>query len=441
MTSSLWQLSASEASRRMARGELSSVAYVQACLERIADREPQVRAWAEVDAAHALEQARACDASPRRSPLHGLPVGVKDVIRTRDLPTRFNSPLYADFQAGEDAHCVAVLRSLGAVVLGKTTTLEMASAGRLPETCNPWDLGRTPGGSSSGSGAAVADGMVPLALGTQTGGSTIRPAAFCGTYALKPTWGRVPFDGIKSFAPHLDTVGFYGRSASDLVMWAEAFRLLDRPAGQAPAPGQVLRLGVCRTPLWDQAEPAAVRAFDALLQHLTRQGIVLREVHFRPEDADINRWQDEVMQDGGRYAFLPEWLRAPEQLHAEFKAKLDNHLGLTPARVREALDRIDRCRMAWEAQIEGLDGVLTLSAPGVAPQGQHTQGLATFNRLWTALQVPCINVPALWSPEGLPIGLQLVHRRYEESALLATLLALEPFLDTQRHPWRTHAHH
>ena len=438
MAHSLWQLPASEASRRMARGELSSESYVRACLARIESREPELLAWAAVDPDQAIAQARACDAAPRRSPLHGLPVGVKDVIRTRDLPTRFNSPLYPDFQAGEDAHCVAVLRSLGAVILGKTSTLEFASGGRIPPTRNPWDLARTPGGSSSGSGAAVADGMTPLALGTQTGGSTIRPAAFCGVFALKPTWGRVPFDGIKGFAPHLDTVGFYGRSALDLALLAQAFHLVDAPPEPLPGP---LRLGVCRTPLWAEAEPEAQAAFEALLEKLAREGVTLQEVAFATDESDINRWQDEVMQDGGRYAFLPEFLAAPDLLHTEFKAKLGNHLGLTPERMRQALDRIAQARVGWEAQLDGLDGVLTLSAPGVAPLGQHTQGMATFNRMWTALQVPCINIPALWSQTGLPMGLQLVHRRYEEGRLLACLLALLPHLDTERHPWSDHADH
>jgi Asp-tRNA(Asn)/Glu-tRNA(Gln) amidotransferase A subunit family amidase len=438
MSLPLWQLSASQASQRMARAELSSQAYVRACLERIEAREPEVLAWAEVDAAHAIAQAKACDAGPRRSPLHGLPVGVKDVIFTRDLPTRFNSPVYPDLRSGTDAHCVAVLRALGAVILGKTSTLEFACGGALPPTRNPWDLARTPGGSSSGSGAAVADGMVPLALGTQTGGSTIRPAAFCGTFALKPTWGRVPFDGIKGFSAHLDTVGFYGRSAEDLVLLAQAFRLVERPPQPLQRP---LRLGVCRTPLWAQAEPEAAQAFEALIDRLARAGMALRPVNFAEGDADINRWQDEVMQDGGRYAFVPELLSAPERLHADFKAKLDNHLGLSAAQLRQALDRIALSRMHWETQLEGLDGVLTLSAPGVAPLGQHTQGMATFNRMWTALQVPCLNVPALWSDAGLPIGLQLVHRRYEEEQLLSCLLSLLPHLDTDRHPWSPHADH
>jgi Asp-tRNA(Asn)/Glu-tRNA(Gln) amidotransferase A subunit family amidase len=360
---------------------------------------------------------------------------------------------------------VATLRALGAVILGKTQTLEFACGGRFPTTRNPWDLTRTPGGSSSGSGAAVADGMVPLALGTQTGGSTIRPAAFCGVHAMKPTWGRIPFDGIKSFAAHLDTVGFYGRSVADLTLLWQAYGIeepaedIQRPSpsavgGDAPAKmptdgspdrsdpsgreggvARPLRLGLCRTPLWDQAEPEARTALEALLRHLADAGAEIVTVDWDPAFAAVNTWQDEIMQDGGRSAFRPEWLQAPDRLHEEFQRKLGNHLVLTPARLRAALDGVARCRVDFERRLEGLDAAVTLSAPGVAPVGLHTQGMATFNRLWTALQVPCISLPALWSPQGLPMGLQLVQARYEDAHLLRVAERLERLLPPMRHPW------
>jgi Asp-tRNA(Asn)/Glu-tRNA(Gln) amidotransferase A subunit family amidase len=445
-----WQWSAAEASARMAQGALSSEAYVRACLDRIAQREGDVRAWAHLDADAAIAQARARDREPRRSVLHGIPVGLKDVIRTRDLPTTFNSPVYEGglsaaggnaasplaFPPAEDAHCVAVLRALGAVILGKTQTLEFACGGRFPPTRNPWDQARTPGGSSSGSGAAVADGMVPLALGTQTGGSTIRPAAFCGVFGMKPTWGRLPFDGIKSFAAHLDTVGLYGRSVDDLLLLWQAWGLSEPDEdARAVGPARALRLGVCRTPYWDQAEPAAQQAFEGALSRLSAAGVTLVPCELGPEHAAINTWQDEIMQDGGRSAFRPEMLAAPALLHEEFQRKLGNHLGLTPARLRAALDAVARCRMDFERALDGLDGALTLSAPGVAPVGLHTQGLAVFNRLWTALQVPCVSLPVLWSPEGLPLGLQLVGPRYEDGRLLEVAARVATLFDPPRHPW------
>lgn len=430
----IWQLGAAQASAMIGRGELRSEDLTRACLARIAEREPHVKAWAHLDAEGALAQARARDREPRRSPLHGIPVGIKDVIRTADLPTTFNSPVYAGHRPSEDAHAVAVLRALGAVILGKTQTLEFACGGAYPPTRNPWDLQRTPGGSSSGSGAAVADGMVPLALGTQTGGSTIRPAAFCGVYGMKPTWGRIPLDGIKGYSPALDTVGLYGRSAADLRLLLQAYALDD--AGDTPphAPAR-LRLGVCRTPYWAEAEGEAQSAFDAALGRLREAGVQLVDLPWPEGCDDINRWQDEVMQDGGRYAFWPERLNHPERLHADFQAKLDNHLGLTPARMRDALDGIALTRAAFENSLSGLDGALGLSAPGPAPIGLHTQGMATFNRMWTALQVPCVSLPALWTAQGLPMGLQLIGRRYDDAPLLAVAQTLATLLDQERTPW------
>jgi Asp-tRNA(Asn)/Glu-tRNA(Gln) amidotransferase A subunit family amidase len=175
--------------------------------------------------------------------------------------------------------------------------------------------------------------------------------------------------------------------------------------------------------------------FESLVQKLSLMGMECRSVEFDSEFSAINRWQDEVMQNGGRFAFLPEALMAPHALHDDFKAKLNNHLGLKGSAIRHALNQIDRCRIQFEGQLEGLDGVLTLSAPGIAPLGLHTQGMATFNRMWTALQVPCINVPALWSAAGMPIGLQLVHARFEETKLLSCLLTLMPHLDANRYSW------
>lgn len=430
-----WQWSAHAAATAVARGELRSETLVASCLERIALREPQLQAWAHLDAAAALDQARARDREPRRGPLHGIPIGVKDVIRTADHPTTFNSPIYAGHRPNEDAHAVAVLRASGAVILGKTQTLEFACGGAFPPTRNPWDLERTPGGSSSGSGAAVADGMVPLALGTQTGGSTIRPAAFCGVHGMKPTWGRIPWDGAKGYSPALDTVGLYGRSAADLRLMLQAYALAGGDDPPAPGLGQ-LRLGVVRTPHWAEAEPQAQAAFERTLALLRQRGVHLAELDWPDGCEAINRWQDEVMQDGGRYAFVPERLSHPALLHAEFKAKLNNHLGLTPQRMRDALDGIARCRMAFERSMEGLHGALGLSAPGVAPLGLHTQGMATFNRMWTALQVPCISLPALWSDAGLPMGLQLIGRRYDDALLLAVAETLDGVLvDPGRRPW------
>lgn len=440
MMKKLWQTTAAQASALMAKGELGSEEYTAAYLARIAEREPLVQAWAHVDAALALEQARRCDRESRRSPLHGIPIGFKDVIRSKDQPTQHGSPLYAGFQPNEDAHCMAALRAAGAVMLGKTQTLEFACGGQHPPTRNPRDLQRTPGGSSSGSGAAVADGMAPLTLGTQTGGSLIRPASFCGVYAMKPTFGRVCFDGVKPYSPHLDTLGWYGRSVADLALLAELFRLTDAaqsvlpegvPLGAQVGPLHIgqLRIAICETPMWAEAEPQAQQALTDAVRKLAQAGARVEPLVLPEAFAPINGWQDEIMQDGGRSAFLYESLAMTEGLHADFKAKLNNHLGLTPARMRQALDAVALRRMEFEALSEGYDAVLTLSAPGVAPLGLQSQGLATFNRIWTALHVPAINLPGASGEQGLPIGLQLIGRRYEDGELLRVAATLARVLD------------
>lgn len=426
----LWQLSASQASARMAAGQLSSERYTQALLDRIAERDPLIRAWAYVDPENAMAQARARDREPRRSALHGIPVGVKDVINTRDLPTQHNSPLYQGHHPGEDANCVGVLRAAGAVILGKTETLEFACGGQVPPTRNPRDVERTPGGSSSGSGAAVADGMVPLALATQTGGSTIRPASFCGVYGMKPTFGRISFEGAKHYSAHLDTVGLLARSARDLSLLGQIFHLA-REDELLPCPVAGLRIALCETPMWKHAEADAQAALHEAGRLLALAGATVRLLVLSAPFEALTQQHDNIMQDGGRGAFLPEYIASPERLHEEFRRKVENQFGFTGGQMREALDAAALRRIDFERELGGFDAVLTLSAPGIATPGIATQGMATFNRIWTALHVPCISVPGMRGAHGLPIGMQLVQRRYEDARLLQVATAVASVLDPE----------
>ncbi len=424
----LWQLSAAAVSALMSRGRLSSVQYTQALLERIALREPLIRAWAFIDPEHALAQATARDREPRRSALHGIAVGVKDVINTRDLPTQHNSPIYQHHQPGEDANCVGVLRAAGAVILGKTETLEFACGGRMPPTRNPLDTQRTPGGSSSGSGAAVADGMVPLALATQTGGSTIRPASFCGVYGMKPTFGRVSFEGAKHYSPHLDTIGLCGRAAQDLCLMGEIFRLA---TGDELRACQVagLRIALCETPMWQEADADARQALHEAGRMLSAAGADVTPLVLAEPFNLLTGQHDTIMQDGGRGAFLAQYLAEPEQLHPDFKKKVENQFGFTAAQMRTVLDAAALRRIDFEQAFGDFDALLTLSAPGVAPLGIESQGMATFNRIWTALHVPCITIPGMVGNHGLPIGMQLVQRRYEDARLLQVAAAVAGVFD------------
>ena len=414
----------------LSRGAITSTQLTRSLLDRIEAREGQIQAWVYLNAEHALAQAQACDRAPRKSPLHGVSVGFKDVTHTADMPTQHNSPIYKNHQPAEDAECVGILRALGAVIFGKTQTLEFACGGNSPPTQNPWDLARTPGGSSSGSAAAVADGMVPLTLGTQTGGSTIRPAAFCGVYAMKPTYGRASLEGVKHFSPHLDTLGFFSRSVDDLILLADAFNLTDRPA--LPSTNiQGLRIAVCETPMWPQADADAQSALHEAAGLLAQAGAaVKRLVLSAPFDA-LTAQHDTLMQDGGRGAFLAEYLAQPALLHDDFKRKVNNQFGITAQQMREVLDAAALRRIDFEREMGDADAVLTLSAPGVAPLGLETQGMATFNRIWTALHVPAISLPGMRAPNGLPIGLQLVQRRYEDAKLLQVASAVAQVLDPQ----------
>ena len=424
----LWQLPAAQASRLMAAGKLGCEEYTRAFVERIKERDALIRAWAWVDPEHALRQARERDREPRRGPLHGMPLGVKDVINTRDLPTQHNSPIYAGHRPGEDANCVAVLRAAGTVILGKTETLEFASGGRKPLSRNPRNTAHTPGGSSTGSGAAVGDGMVPLALGTQTGGSTIRPASFCGIYGMKPTYGRLSFEGAKHYSVHLDTIGLYGRSAQDLWLLAQAFRLTDSPEPQAAAV-RGLRIGLCETPLWDQADSDAQTALHEAARTLAAAGAKVLPLVLGEPFSRLTEQQDVIMHEGGRGAFLPEYFSAGHLLHDDFRAKVENRRGFTAEQMRSVLDEVALRRIDFERAFGELDAVLTLSATGEAPVGLESQGLATFNRMWTALHVPCISVPGLTGRTGLPIGMQLIHKRYEDERLLRTAAAVAQVLD------------
>src|SRR5438477_3886503 len=245
----LSELSAAEAARALEENKFTCEALIAACLERIAEREEEVRAWAVIDRAAALAQARSLDREPRRSRLHGVPFGIKDVIDTADLPSEYNSPIYRGHRPKADAACVTLLRQAGCVILGKTVTTEFAN-NHPSQTLNPHNPKHTPGGSSSGSAAAVADAMVPLALGTQTGGSVIRPAAYCGATAIKPSFGSINRAGLKLLSEALDTIGIFSRSAEDLSL---SLQILSgkRPEDDKKAKP---RIGLCRTPRWDAAD-------------------------------------------------------------------------------------------------------------------------------------------------------------------------------------------
>jgi Asp-tRNA(Asn)/Glu-tRNA(Gln) amidotransferase A subunit family amidase len=423
-------LTAAEAVAAMARGELSSEELTRACLDRIAERDAIVRAWAFVDRDRALRQARERDREPSRGPLHGLPVGVKDMIDTVDMPTQHNSPIRLGHQPRQDAACVSILRSAGAVILGKTETHEFAAGGRLPLSRNPHDPAHTAGGSSSGSAAAVADDHVPLALGTQTAGSTIRPASFCGADALKPTWSTVNREGAKMYSPSLDTIGWFGKSVADLGLLHDVFAV-----GRVPwisrARVRGLKIGVCRTPFWDQAGESSRRAIEETAATLAGAGATVADLVLPEEFRRLNADQAVVMRGEGRAAFLAEYRSHHHLLHQDFRDRVEDSDKITPARLLEALDFAAACRPRFDELAAGYDAILTPAAVDEAPRSLKTTGDPLFNRMWTLLHAPCVTLRGHLGSHGLPVGIQLVGARFGDGALLGAASAVETVLPAQ----------
>jgi len=420
----LFRLSASEAAQRIAAGKLTAEALARACLERIAAREHEVGAWAHIDRDRVLAEARARDQATVRGPLHGVPIGVKDIMDTGDLPTGYGSRAYHDFRPRADAACVALAREAGAVVLGKTVTTEFAALSP-GKTRNPHNTAHTPGGSSSGSAAAVADFMVPLAFGTQTAGSIIRPASFCGVVGYKPSFGLVAISGTKALAPSLDTVGGFARSVADIALFIAA--LTGRPELVPTAPAARPRLGVYRTQPWDQAQPATIAALDEARERLARAGARLVE---RPSFAAFDRLvaaQLAIM--GHEMARNLAWERnnRPSEVMPRTAGLFVEGMATTPAAYDEARVYADAAQAKVAEFFGDFDAMLVPAAPGEAPAAATT-GDPVFNRPWTLLRLPCVTLPGKRGPAGLPVGVQLVGPPHSDAALLAVALFAEAAL-------------
>ena len=391
---------------------------IRALLAHIDSRESEIGAWAWLDHASALAQARALDAAPARGPLHGMAIGVKDVLDTADMPTEYNSPIYAGHRPARDAEVVRRLRAAGAIILGKTVTTEFAfmAPGR---TRNPHDLSCTPGGSSSGSAAAVASAMVPVALATQTGGSTIRPAAFCGVIGYKPAFGRYPVAGLKHLSPSLDTIGLHARDLDDLARVSAVL------AGDASAVVSVSplppRIALARTHHDREAEPQALRRVEAAAAALRRAGAEVREMTLPGLFAEIEPLHRVIMARETAQMFEQEWAQARQQLSVDLANFIAQGLAYTDAEVAAARLRVADARRAMDGLLADDELLLMPPAAGEAPSGLASTGNAAFNRLWTMLGVPAIALPAGRGVRGLPLGVQLVahDRKGSETELLA----------------------
>ncbi len=414
----LHDLTASEAASLLGRGELTAEALVRACLERIEALEPRVLAFEALDPELALREARRADAAGRPGPLHGLPVGVKDVIDTADLPTARGSPIFSGRRPEADAACVASLRRAGGIVLGKTVTTELAFY--LPgKTRNPHDPARTPGGSSSGSAAAVAARMVPAALGTQTAGSLIRPGAYCGVVAFKPGHGLLPLDGVSPFAPSLDTLGVMTRSAGDLPLLLAG---LGAPLPPVPVPA-ALRVGLCRTEAWDATLPASREAVTRAARALSASGAEIVDVEER--FPGLSSAQRTVMAAEGAVALGPLRAAHGARISPQLRAILDEGDAVSPASLAAARMLAAEARARLPALFDRFDVLLGASTPGEAPAGLASTGDPALNRIWTLLGVPCVQLPAGRGPSGMPVGIQLVGPPGGEATLCAAAVFAE----------------
>ena len=400
------KLSATEVAARIAAGKLKSEALVAACLERIGQREKDVQAWAFIDPEAALAQARARDEEPRRTRLHGIPVGVKDVLDTADLPTEYGSPIYRGNRTSCDAACVAQVRELGGVILGKTVTTEFAT--RHPnKTRNPHNLKHTPGGSSQGSAAAVADWMVPLAFGTQTTSSVIRPAAYCGVVGYKPSFGLVNRAGVKALSDALDTVGTLTRTVPDAALIVE--ELSGAPVTSFDAvPRMKPRIGFCRTPYWRQADRPTQEALEQAVPRLERAGAKVAEVDLDGEFTRLVDVQVTISTYEMFRALAYERTRFPGLISEHLMGRLLGGGRVTRAEYEEAQAIAQRCRARLDDVFRDYDVLLAPSAPGEAPEGLASTGDPVFGASWTVLHGPAVTVPAFHGPRGLPLGAQII---------------------------------
>jgi Asp-tRNA(Asn)/Glu-tRNA(Gln) amidotransferase A subunit family amidase len=437
----LTQLGAVEAAAAIRDGQITSQELVDACLARIEETEESVQAWAFLDPEHARRQARVADEMRSRGQalgaLHGVPVGIKDIIDTADMPTEDGTVLHAGRRPRQDATVVSLLRSAGAIILGKTVTTELAvyAPGK---TRNPHDPERTPGGSSSGSAAAVAAGMIPLAVGTQTNGSVIRPASYCGVVGYKPTHGLISRAGILRQSRTLDHVGVFARSLPDAALLAQELMAFDasdpdmrprarprladfvsRPLPFAP------RFAFVRTPMWDQASEDTQAGFAELVETL---GDVAGEVVLPEPFAEGVELHRLIMETDLALSYAPEYEESAAQLSAALREMLERgqrHLALDYNR---AAARIAVYNAALDDVFHEAHAILTPATVGEAPRGLESTGSPVFCTLWTLCGLPTVTLPLMEGADGMPIGVQLVGPRGDDARLLQCANWLIEFL-------------
>ncbi len=395
-----FRLGAKQAAKLIERGELSREALLASCRERIALREPEVRAWTFL----------ATEFNSVPGALHGVPVGVKDIFDTHDMPTQYGSPIYKGHRPRTDSAPVALTRRAGGTIMGKTVTAEFATF--VPrETRHPLDPSRTPGGSSSGSAAAVADFMVPLAFGTQTAGSHIRPASYCGIVGFKPTFNTIARAGVKPGADSLDTVGVYGRSVEDVAFFAGALtnrRDLEAKLDRAP------RVGICRTYEWERVQPEMRKALED-----ARRTLGADEFELPGRFKGLRESHTAILWYEIARSLADEYTRFPDQMDPALRQRCADGFALEPKEYLRAQQHGADCRAHFAQALGDYDVLLAPAATGEAPKGLSSTGDVALNVVWTLLHVPSVCVPAAKSPNGMPLGLQVIGRIGDDARTLA----------------------
>ena len=427
----LIELSATEAIQKIRDGEISSEELVQACLDRIDQVDGEIEAWAHLEPEYALDQARALDAQRAEGgpvgPLHGLPVGVKDIFDTELLPTENGTVLDSGRQPIEDCRVVSLLQEAGAVIMGKTVTTELAVFGP-GKTKNPHNPAHTPGGSSSGSAAAVAAHMVPLAIGTQTNGSVIRPASFCGIVGFKPSHGLIPRTGVLALSDPLDTVGTFARSVEDVALMTEALiahdpgdkatRARARPPlsrTAAEEPPMTPMIAFAKTAVWDQADQETQEAFGELIEHLGDDcsDLPLSE----PFDHAVEMHRNIMNADLAK-SFAGYYERGKDKLTDTLCGMIEFGQKVSAVDYNKAVEYRELLNSGLNSVFDDYDIILTPATTGEAPAGLDATGNPVFNSLWTLCGTPSITLPLMEGPSGLPIGVQVVGPRGDDARLL-----------------------
>jgi Asp-tRNA(Asn)/Glu-tRNA(Gln) amidotransferase A subunit family amidase len=413
-------ISLAELQRRIESGDLSAEAAIAQSVEATDAHEKTIGAFV----------CRAENPSAQSAgPLRGIAVGIKDIIDTADFPTEMGSSIYRGFRPRGDAPVVMMLKQAGATVAGKTTTTAFA-ANDPTATLNPRNPGHTPGGSSSGSAAAVAAGMIPLALGTQTGGSVIRPASFCGVAAIKPSFRILPTVGVKCFSWTLDTVGLFAAGVEDLAQGLSA--MTNRRELKLGPTVETPRIGVVTQEFAGAPEQAGGEALQTAARAAERAGAAVRVLDLPDIVGEAWRIHPTVQEFEAHRAFAWEYGTRHSDMPPRLRGRLDESVGILPAEYDAARSVANRARKALAKVFDEVDVLLTFSAPGAAPKGLESTGDPRFNRLWTLMGVPCVNIPGYVAEGGLPVGVQVIARFGDDAGALRVARFVEEALARSR---------